>query len=420
MYNPECPFPAARVSTACVYLTLICRRKSERFVTSKSFSGNGRQDRRAKAASWLYTPQLQIYHVQSPLNYSAAMQQPWMCTQSSSGAIVKSTAGFIGPGKTLHEIYSSLGVMAERHANRAAHALGLGPVAVSERILIHFGDGRERESALNKLRTNIPRTLVKNCRKLVDYALPSESSSTQLDAFKSVVALTTRYPGVRHILLDSGNVNRGEDSEIAVLWDRPDQDCGQAWHFNRNFAAACLTDRDISSLVEAVESQNLGLVSDERAGLSIIERLVIFSDCEGESLFSQSIAVRYLGGILELPSFWVQTGALHRTVVHKLLARALLSLRDLGVESAGPADSAAGVLSDIEGTDILCEALLAGIQMWLPERVRSEMTHEPWYYSLHSVLKLLRHPKTEDLLPQSWAIATAPMSQKSLFGYRPI
>ncbi|KAJ6605597.1 hypothetical protein DFH09DRAFT_204846 [Mycena vulgaris] len=321
-----------------------------------------------------------------------------------SGALVQSPAAFIGPGKTLHEIYSSLGAMAEKHANRAAHSLGMGPIAVGERLSTHFGDGGEREEALSGLRTNIPRKLAKDCARLMAYALPCETLTTQLEAFKSLITVITRYPGTRMILLDS-KPPAGEEGDIAGLWDHPSEVCDREWAFHRKFAAACLADRDISSVVEAVEPQQLGSVSEHLAGLSIIERLLVFSDSDGQSHFSHQIAIRYLGGILELPSFWLQAGALHRTVVQKILARALLLLKDLGVDSPALDNSTAGVL-DIDGTDILCDALLQGIQAWLPERFSPAITPETWYPSLYNVLQQLRQPRTEDLLPRSWAIAT--------------
>ncbi|KAJ7104897.1 hypothetical protein C8R44DRAFT_332742 [Mycena epipterygia] len=79
---------------------------------------------------------------------------------------------FTGPGKTLHEIYCALGDRAEKHANRAAYSLGLGPAAVAKRIRLFFGDGSQRESTLAQLREGISRKLEKDCGRLVQYALP--------------------------------------------------------------------------------------------------------------------------------------------------------------------------------------------------------------------------------------------------------
>ncbi|KAJ7118146.1 hypothetical protein C8R44DRAFT_738098 [Mycena epipterygia] len=316
---------------------------------------------------------------------------------------------FTGPGKTLHEIYCTLGDRAEKRANRAAHTLGLGPAAVAERIRIFLGDGTQRESALAQLRDGIPPKLEKDCGRLVQYALPSETSSTQLEAFKCLVALTTRYPGLRCIFLDreSFQIAGNHESNIALLWDRPDGICGDQWHFHRNFAAACTADMDISSMVEDSLIQSLGSVLEQCTGLSILERILVASDCEGSSTFSRLIAIRYLGGILDLPSFWLQSGMMYRAVVQKLLERATLLLQDLHLDSERSDEFTPAVTSDIEGVDILCEILLVRMQTWLPDGTSSALTGEAWYPNLCHVLQPLRQPKTEDVLPRLWTVATA-------------
>ncbi|KAJ7459356.1 G-protein alpha subunit-domain-containing protein [Mycena latifolia] len=344
---------------------------------------------------------------------------PLVALQVSSrppGALVKGPEGYIGPGRILYGVYSTLAVTAERHANRAAHILGLGPAAVAERIRIAFGYGGQRELALNELPNNVPRKVEKDCGRLMHYALRTESSSTQLEAFKSLVTLTTRYPGLRRIFLSSEDISNAgaEETEIAGLWERTDESGGAQWHFFCRFAAACLADRDLSSLVEDIPPQSFSSVAAEESGLSIIEQLLVSSDCEGTSSFSGHIAIRYLGGILELPSFWGQTGTLFRSVVQKLLARAELLLKDLGVDSPGADDSTTRVQSDIEGIDIFCEVLLAGIQTWLPDQSSRATIDEGWYPSLRHVLDLLRQPKAQDLLPRSWTMATTGKFQEVL------
>jgi hypothetical protein len=75
-------------------------------------------------------------------------------------------------GRTLYEVYSVLGSTAEKHANRAAHSLGMGPHAVTQRIQDFFGDGVGRESKLLELGTMDVRKLEKDCVRLMTYALP--------------------------------------------------------------------------------------------------------------------------------------------------------------------------------------------------------------------------------------------------------
>ncbi|KAJ7624459.1 G-protein alpha subunit-domain-containing protein [Roridomyces roridus] len=314
---------------------------------------------------------------------------------------------FVGPGRTLHELYSSLGNVAERHANRAAHNLGLGPAAVAERIRLSFGDGEAREESLAQLTSATPRKLEKDCARLVKYASPSEALSTQLEAFQCLVELATRYIGLRHIMcpcVDPQSVGLGED-DLAQSWQRDEAISDLRWNFARNLAAACLADRDLSSLVEGAPPAELGSVLVPSAGISIIERLLVASDCEGASKYSQPLAIRYLGGILELPSFWRQSGPVYRGVVQKLLARSTILLKDLNLDALEPGESMPEEPEcDTEGVDIFCEALLVGILTWLPGE-KAQTNDETWYPSLYALLQLLRQPRCEDVLPKAAYIA---------------
>jgi hypothetical protein len=85
---------------------------------------------------------------------------------------VVATAGYIGPGKTMNELYNKLGAKAERQANRLAHILRLGPTAVAERIEKHFGDGDAREDAISALRDETPPRLKEACTRMMGYASP--------------------------------------------------------------------------------------------------------------------------------------------------------------------------------------------------------------------------------------------------------
>jgi hypothetical protein len=97
------------------------------------------------------------------------------------------------------------------------------------------------------------------------------------------VVLTTRYPGLRRIFLSSENLKCAvvDGTGIPALWDKTDDACGQQWHFQRNFAAACLVGDELASMVEDLPPQSLGSIVDlERSGLSPIERLLVSCDCE--------------------------------------------------------------------------------------------------------------------------------------------
>jgi hypothetical protein len=76
------------------------------------------------------------------------------------------------PGRTLDRVYTSLGKVLEKQANRAAHSLGLGPHVVAQKIKSFFGIGEERVQHLELLRISIPAKLDKNCWRLMRYTLP--------------------------------------------------------------------------------------------------------------------------------------------------------------------------------------------------------------------------------------------------------
>ncbi|KAF7333007.1 High osmolarity signaling protein SHO1 [Mycena venus] len=334
-----------------------------------------------------------------PLTYSVAVPA------ASSQPVEERTSILArGPGRTLHEIYSSLGSAAETTVNRAAHTFGLGPLAVAARISAYFGEGRGRELKLDELGKSSPRTLRKDCSRLMKYALPSESAGTQMDAFKSIITLTTLYPGLRRLFLNCGytqNITLSGDT-ISSLWVR--DNCGLEWHFWRHFAAACLADNDFSLLLEN-SRQWTTCVDDVYDGLSTVERLLVASDCKGPSNFSPFIAIRYLGGILELPSFWLQRGTIYEATINKIAAKTVLFLKDIGVDSS---EEEAMWPMDVEGIDTLCTALLKGVKGWMVGCENADIANEFWYDGFLQVILLLRQPKAEDLLPNAWVYATSP------------
>ncbi|KAJ7499915.1 hypothetical protein FB451DRAFT_47485 [Mycena latifolia] len=311
-----------------------------------------------------------------------------------------------GPGRTLHEIYSSLSSVAETSANRAAHILGLGPLAAATRIAAHFDDGHHRELKLDTLGNASSQNLGKNCSKLMDYALSTESIGTQIDAFRSLITLTTKYPGLRHLFVECRYVRGIEITEdtISALWDRSRDSCGQDWDFLRKFAAACIADVDISGILEE-DPKTSTWIDGRRGGLSVVERLLVAADSGGRSNFSTFLAIRYLGGILELPSFWSQTGPVYEPVVKKIITKTAVFLKDIGIDSLE--DGAATEPSDFEGIDILCKGILYGMQSWMVGRDNLDLMDLFWYDSLYQLLLLLRQPKVADLLPHAWPYATS-------------
>ncbi|KAJ6526000.1 hypothetical protein B0H19DRAFT_581789 [Mycena capillaripes] len=93
-------------------------------------------------------------------------------------------------------------------------------------------------------------------------------------------------------------------------------------------------------------------------------------------------------------------------IVKKILARAASILKDLGVDCAENLDSAEPI-SDTEGIDILCESVLNGVQSQIPDCSNQDLRTHYWYAGLSDIIQLLRHPRTEFLLPRSWVRATS-------------
>jgi hypothetical protein len=97
------------------------------------------------------------------VNYPAMGQVALRLPQASSVA---------APGRILYETYNSLGLTAERRANRVAHRLGLGPLALVSRIGKFMGDGAIREAKLHEIRNQVAPKLKRDCLRLMEYALP--------------------------------------------------------------------------------------------------------------------------------------------------------------------------------------------------------------------------------------------------------
>jgi hypothetical protein len=204
------------------------------------------------------------------------------------------------PGRTLNEVYSTIGQSLEIRANRIADFLGLGPLAVARKITSFFGTGEERHQQLNTLRNEIPVELIEYCSKLMGYTLPyvwlsffsyeyllrfhvsTESAKTQCQAFERIVALTTLFPGLRFLLLCSKcmvGVPVLKD-HIAAVWDRPMGSLDSTWSFWRTLAATCLSETSIAVIVEQTPVQQLANCPEDSTGLSVIERLLIARGCE--------------------------------------------------------------------------------------------------------------------------------------------
>ncbi|KAJ7067214.1 hypothetical protein C8F01DRAFT_662590 [Mycena amicta] len=152
-------------------------------------------------------------------------------TSAQLALALQQPSSVAGPGRTIWAFYCNTGQYVGRHANKLAHHFfGLGPLAVCDQVQALMGDGLDREATIKQLsRSELEckklQKLEQRCSKLLKYALPSEAASTQIDAFKIIMSLTTQYPGLRSIFLNSRRMRIYDHSSkqaLVDLWSRKD------------------------------------------------------------------------------------------------------------------------------------------------------------------------------------------------------
>jgi hypothetical protein len=101
-----------------------------------------------------------------------------------------------------------------------------------------------------------------------------ESLSTQLQAFISIVILTTRYPRLQRLFGTCGYIQRVGNSHntISSLWMRVDG-CDQESLFCLKYAAFRVSDNFIAIQMEKINPVGLGYVY--KGELGVIERLLL-------------------------------------------------------------------------------------------------------------------------------------------------
>ncbi|KAF7344767.1 hypothetical protein MVEN_01637600 [Mycena venus] len=141
----------------------------------------------------------------------------------------------------------------------------------------------------------------------------------------------------------------------------------------------------------------------ESAGTQIQAFKCIVTTVTRVNATSDAIALRYLSGILELPTFWRGSGPTHTDVFSKILDHLIHVLKDLGLESDED-ETSNGIIFDNEGIDSFASAILIGVSSWCP----AEPETQYWYHCLAEIVRLLRSPEVEPLLPKSATLATGP------------
>ncbi|KAF7978946.1 hypothetical protein HWV62_44167 [Athelia sp. TMB] len=215
-----------------------------------------------------------------------------------------------GPGMHLNLLFSAGGRYVEAASRKGAKLFALGPVAATEAIESYFGEGAARVETLDKSFTiwdspllaqtgPVPNTanskaalkLKKLCGNILKY------TDSQTLAYKCIVRATTRYIGLRRFFIahfSSPQMPRPSQADITRLWRHDSVRGDQEWDFFLEYAAYCLAGPDeITAVVESLLPSSFGSLE---SGLCVSNRLL--------NCISTLAAVRYLAGILELPSFW--------------------------------------------------------------------------------------------------------------------
>ncbi|KAF7370247.1 High osmolarity signaling protein SHO1 [Mycena sanguinolenta] len=314
-------------------------------------------------------------------------------------------------GRTLDQVYTTLGKALETQANRAAYALGLGPQVVAQKIKVYFGNGDETIQRLELLATTVPPKLEKRCLKLMKYALPTESANVQCQAFENIVHLVTSFPGLRVVFLRTKFLNASPPLDtISQLWDRSLGCLNEDWEFWKILAATCLSECANSTIVEG--SSISDLTNCQYGGLSVVEQLMVQHDCS-DSQYSSALSLRYLGGILGFPVFWQDMGETHSYVVNKLCFKLVKVFKDIGVDilALGPIEESVPPF-DYEGVDLLATNILTGVLCWFNKLNQNDWAKQPWYETFKEVVQLLRKPRAGELLPHSSACAASSFEEK--------
>ncbi|KAF7375771.1 hypothetical protein MSAN_00466800 [Mycena sanguinolenta] len=242
--------------------------------------------------------------------------------------------------------------------------------------------------------------------KLMKYSLPSESVNTQCQTFKEILTLVTLFPGLRGLLLRTKGLGIACSMDaIFAVWKPTLPPPDEEWVFWQGLAATCLIDTSISVMVE--KSSLPDLCNCHEGGLSVIEQLLIERECSGDSEYRKALCLRYLGGIFDLPRFWMNTGDIHNQVVGKLFSEMVRIFKDIGVDvpSLGPLGESK-LPFDYDGVDFLSVALLTGISGWFRDLDPEDRCRQPWYGCFIEFIHLLRQPRGGELLPSASACAT--------------
>jgi hypothetical protein len=99
----------------------------------------------------------------------------------------------------------------------------------------------------------------------------------QCQAFRDIVDLVTRFPGLRLLFLLGTHLDIPTLKDtISTLWDRSTGSPNEEWTFWKTLAETCLTEITISTILD--EKSVSDLCDCQEGGLSVIEQLLLEHD----------------------------------------------------------------------------------------------------------------------------------------------
>ena len=95
----------------------------------------------------------------------------------------------------------------------------------------------------------------------------SEAVQTQIDTFKSIILLSTRYPGLRKFFVEDSLSERITHWSASLkAWMRPMDERTQEWESTLSLAMFCLLDNTLAALVEGTKPSLLGRTNESNSG----------------------------------------------------------------------------------------------------------------------------------------------------------
>jgi hypothetical protein len=226
----------------------------------------------------------------------------------------------------------------------------------------------------------------------------------------TIVDLGTLFPGLREIFLRS-KCMRDAQSSLVHVSGLEDRTVATEWGFWQALAATYLSDTTIAHILEKRNAEEWGDWEKQSAGTCTLHHLLNQYNVRCVNIFcpasrylwharrasesTKALCVRYVGSVLELPSFWAKKKELNeRTpgqIATRLCSMLMHVLEDLDIREAEPQPLSLNLdwPFDTDGADRFAKVFLTGISDWFSEN-DDENGAQPWFNKLEKVVSFLR------------------------------